>query len=589
MSDIIVTVNPPNTTSAIIQTYPNLSIQTDQFIGDYLTRGESGLFYPASNPNGFISSAGSGGIVTGSVVRPSDTGNFITIYQTGNFYPTSNPSGFLTSIDVSGLGLTVSTADARYFQLSQSGQFASNINLINSGSNLQSQIINLSGYDAGTYYLKSNPSGYITGLNTGNFITSSQTGLFYSVTNPSGFITGINSGTFVTGIVIRPSDTGQFYSNNNPSGYITLLNLNGLITSGNADIRYIQPSQTGFLASQAWVSGQSYATSNNLILSGSGLLNLINNLSGYDSLTYYLKSNPSGYLTGIDTGVYATINWSNNNYYPISNPSGFLTSVSISGGGLTTGTADLRYLQLGQTGQFYPNSNPSGFITNVALTNYIQNSQTGNFVTTGQTGNFASFSNLSATGLNLQSQITNLSGYVTGLNTGNFITQSQTGQFYPITNPSGYINNSALSSYATAVNLATTGSTLQTQISNLSGYGAGAYYLKSNPSGYITGLNTGNFITQNQTGQFYSSNNPSGYITGLNTGNFITSYQTGQFYPNSNPSGFITGVNTSVFVLRSETGLFYPVSNPSGFTSSIQTQGSGISASFAIAMSIALG
>lgn len=43
-------------------------------------------------------------------------------------------------------------------------------------------------------------------------------------------------------------------------------------------------------------------------------------------------------------------------------------------------------------------------------------------------------------------------------------------------------------------------------------------------------------------GEAYPLNNPSGFITGFNSGQYVTTSQTGQFYPASNPSGFITGV-----------------------------------------------
>jgi hypothetical protein len=44
------------------------------------------------------------------------------------------------------------------------------------------------GLDLSSYYLSSNPSGYITGVDTSNFISASQTGQFYANSNPSGFI-----------------------------------------------------------------------------------------------------------------------------------------------------------------------------------------------------------------------------------------------------------------------------------------------------------------------------------------------------------------------------------------------------------------
>jgi hypothetical protein len=123
-------------------------------------------------------------------------------------------------------------------------------------------------------------------------------------------------------------------------------------------------------------------------------------------------------------------------------------------------------------------------------------------------------------------------------------------------------------------NLVTTGTTLIGLINSLSGIvtgNTGSFYpLHSNPSGYLTGINTGNFITQSQTGTFYPSSNPSGFIT------TETSFaaNSGSYYPRSNPSGYITGVNTGNFVTTNNTGLFittgqsglfYPRTNPSGY------------------------
>ena len=90
---------------------------------------------------------------------------------------------------------------------------------------------------------------------------------------------------------------------------------------------------------------------------------------------------------------------------------------------------------------------------------------------------------------------------------------------------------------------------------------SGNFYSNNNPSGFITGINTGNFISTSQTGQFYPINNPSGYITGINTGNFITTSQTGIFYLITNPSGFITGLNTGNFISTNQTGQFASTSN----------------------------
>lgn len=208
-------------------------------------------------------------------------------------------------------------------------------------------------------------------------LLASQTGNFYPRSNPSGYITGlnINTGSFVTtgqtGSFITTSQTGQFYSSANPSGFITGVNTGNFITTG----------QTGAFASLA-----------NLLLTGGSLQNAVNSINIW---------------TGNSTGL----------YYPrFSNPSGYIT-------GLNTGN----FITTSQTGQFYPNfTNPSGYII------------------PSQTGAFASLANLVATGGSLTTLINNLSGTLTGnyvlkSATGIFITTGMSGQFYPrFTNPSSY-------------------------------------------------------------------------------------------------------------------------------------------------------
>jgi len=155
---------------------------------------------------------------------------------------------------------------------------------------------------------------------------------------------------------------------------------------------------------------------------------------------------------------------------------------------------------------------------------------------------------------------------------------------------------------------------------------ANTFYLKSNPSGYITGVdlseleaatgnldtrvnsNTANIVTANENigavglsvdvntsdiatnaaniitaNEGIEANTSSiednsdaiadntdniSNLTGV-TGNFITDSETGLFYASSNPSGFITGVDLSSYVQDSETGLFL-VSGEDASISSLQ-------------------
>lgn len=213
--------------------------------GIFITESETGLFYPNNNPSGFITGVDLSAYVTGDVVRPSETGAFITQSQTGQFYSSSNPSGFITGVDLT--------------------SYATNNFVTGISGDLQTQISSLN----------SQTGLYVTGnvvrpSETGTFITQSQTGQFYAASNPSGFITGVDlssyatnpfvtgisgglqtqisslnsqTGSYVTGQVVRPSETGQFYPTSNPSGYISIAEASGsfislinpVITSGTLD------------------------------------------------------------------------------------------------------------------------------------------------------------------------------------------------------------------------------------------------------------------------------------------------------------------------------------------------------------------
>ena len=78
-----------------LQTATGLLVQKTE-TGNFVTTFDTGAFYAASNPSGFIT-----GVDLSSYVQNSETGNFITDSDTGAFYPTSNPSGFITGVDLS--------------------------------------------------------------------------------------------------------------------------------------------------------------------------------------------------------------------------------------------------------------------------------------------------------------------------------------------------------------------------------------------------------------------------------------------------------------------------------------------------------
>jgi len=143
---------------------------------------------------------------------------------------------------------------------------------------------------------------------------------------------------------------------------------------------------------------------------------------------------------------------------------------------------------------------------------------------------------------------------------------SQTGEYYLRSNPSGYISSSSLTPYALVTSLESTGQTLQNEIAQLNGQ-TGNYYTKDNPSHYSTSgdlsLISGNLqndinnrLLASQTGNFYPSYNPNNYSS---SGDLTSS------------SGYLQGeinlINSSGLISTGNADLrYYPKSsNPSGY------------------------
>ena len=146
------------------------------------------------------------------------------------------------------------------------------------------------------------------------------------------------------------------------------------------------------------------------------ILEYLSNTGNLTGTFYPLNFNPSGYEQSgafisqedLDSALTQTISYLFQTFYLDSNPSGYITYNQASG--LMTGYAT--------TGNFYPLSgNPSGYVTSGVLS--------------ATTGSLYS---------QLYSYITGLSSGLSGIVSGTGIF---TGLFYPLgTNPSGYISSS---------------------------------------------------------------------------------------------------------------------------------------------------
>jgi hypothetical protein len=126
--------------------------------------------------------------VTGGGVL--QVGNERVVYQsqTGLFYPASNPSGFITSAQAGGVNSIVANGS----------NLSGIVTFVGAGT------INITTGVGGSVVV----SGSATAINTGSFITTGQTGQFYAASNPAGFIStgnadvryalAANTGNFVT-------------------------------------------------------------------------------------------------------------------------------------------------------------------------------------------------------------------------------------------------------------------------------------------------------------------------------------------------------------------------------------------------------
>ena len=273
-------------------------------------------------------------------------------------------------------------------------------------------------------------------------------------------------------------------------------------------------------------------------------------------ITDFLTENQINTKITTATGDYNTS--ATNVFYPKSNPSGFITGVDLSELEAATGNLDTRV-----------NSNTANIVTanenigTVGLSVDVNTSaiatNAANIVAANENieSNTSSIEDNSDAIADNADNINNLTGV-----TGSFITNSETGLFYASSNPSGFITGIDLSPYTTEDFVTGVSGFLQSQIS--SNYSDITGIINTTGS-FVLKSETGSFISDSETGQFYSKSNPSGFITGVDLSSYVQSSETGVLYPTSNPSGFITGVDLSSYIQDFETGAFYPTSNPSGF------------------------
>ena len=340
-------------------------------------RNGTGVFLQSSNLAGLIS--------TGSADL-----RFLNTGSSGDFYRSSNPNQFIKSGDVNNSYVHI-TGDELIHGLKRfSGIIAANtisgisttakILLLDGGYLLGSegntslawtyrQMVSV----AGDTCLNWNDKqllipGDIIALDWGNLQLIGN----WTINN-----TGISSLTHLenTGTLLQNQIDGI---RNGTGVFIQSSNLNGLITTGSADIRYLQTGVSGefykssnpnnFIRSGD-VNTISGALSTRLESTGGYLYSLINassaGVSSINAASGAITLNGAGNVTVITVGTTITVSGNTGeyiNFYKTSNPNNFIRSGDFSLGGLiSTGSADLRYLQTGVSGEFYKSSNPNNF------------------------------------------------------------------------------------------------------------------------------------------------------------------------------------------------------------------------------------
>jgi len=415
--------------------------ETGQFVGTGQTGFYTGVFYPySSNPNGYVQ---------GAVVRPSNTGAFL---DTGSSQTINSLKNFLVRPTVNGIGVLLS------------GESPGTTN---------------TGSLTGAFYpLNSNPSGYITGVDLTNYVTKSSTGVF---------VTTGQTGNFIT-----TSQTGQFVTTGQTGAFVVSSQTGAFLTTGAADGRYALQSATGVFVTTGQ-TGSFITTSQTGQFVGTGS-------TGSFVTGSVVRPNETGaFVTTGATGNFITS--SQTGQFVSTGATGSFVTGSVvrpsETGNFITSSQTGQFVSTGVTGSFVVSSQTGAFLTTGAAdSRYVLQSATGAFVTTGQTGQFVTGSVVrpSETGI-----------FITTGQTGSFITASQTGAFYPNSNPSGFITGVDLSTYATTSYVTGVSGYLQYQISNFSGSSSTGSYVSLTGNETISGIK--NFIsrpTVNTTGVLIS-------------------------------------------------------------------------------------
>ena len=582
-------------------------------------QNQLGNYYLKSNPNNFSSS--------GNV---ENTGTLLQS-QLGNYYLKSNPNNFVQSGQfVSGASITGGVAIQGALNLNAGSnitltQQGANTVLITSAGGAATNIVGLiSTGDADLRYLSSGSSGaFYASSNPNQFIKSGDVNNIYVHRTGNELISGLK--IFGSGIAVdiisgisnkcKINLLLSEISDSNGIQAIGLASRELIRDNGDSVVNWNQGQlNNGAQSSIDWVNRVFYNSSNqtvidyqNTALYGDWKLNdnVLFNLTGISitggntitgTLTINEGSNirlaqqgnnilqingviPGGFSTSGNLEVTGTS--LQNQITSVKNGTGVFIQGSNLQGLISTGSADLRYLQTGASGSFYLASNPSNFISSSNLNGLITTGSADlRYLQTGSSGEFIKNSNLngllssgshalinSITGISLSGGL-GITGAI-NINAGTNVVLTQQG--------SNTFNIAATipQGFPTSGNLESTGTALQNQL--------GSYYLKTNPNNFSSSGNveaTGTAL-QNQLGSYYLKTNPNNFSSSGNVESTGTALQNqlGSYYLKTNPNNFSSSGNventgTAVVGLL---GSYYLKTNPNNFSSSGNVENTGTS------------
>lgn len=478
MADINVDVNLPSTISVDV-TSPTQALSTNISIpGPQGPRGEKG------NPTSINSLTAENIIITGANGNIVSTSGTSTIFISGNSgYFESRINTLTTNLDSTGSNLlsTINTSSG-YLQTQINNldtNYATDSQLISTGSTLDNKITSLSGY------VNSQDSSI------SNNLTSTGTTLISNINT-------VASNLSTTGNTLNTKiDTASGYLqnqlNNLDNTYATDSDLISTGQTLNQKINTFSGTYQSFVDNL----DASYATDTQLQNTGSTLSQSISSLSGTLTNNYYLKSNPSGFITGVDLSSYLTSANASSTYATINNLAStgsalqtqinnldntYATDIDLASTGSTlntkinslSGTLTSDYLTINSASSTYAtitNLNSTGstlqgninaLSSNLASTGSTLNSNI-NSLSGTLSSNYATISSLQTTGDTLDAKINTLSGYV----------NSQDSSISNNLVSTGSTLTSSINSLTS--NLISTGQTLDTKINNLSGSSVSLY------------------------------------------------------------------------------------------------------------------